>query len=404
MNDHAIEAVARLNGELYDRIASFPPARTELVDFHYKDTVEDYVTAITSFSGRKLILCTSNGVEAAKAIRRAVLLSDVVVFTVTSHIGSPTLSLVPIQDDVASPVLGASAVVDSATREPRFATPQEYLQGMALMMASEPESSSVVKLLGRPFNSTDRPAWHRTAFSRTAQDFTNARREKCHIAGGSIHVQIPKDDALLEDAEHLMRKGRLLYAPFLSLPDSAADIAEGALKADVMNGSLAVFGGPVKTKMASEIILELQVPYLENIPLKTLSEILDDEGESIAAFRRELFRAIEDVDISKDNPDIEKRVTKLKRDVLEDELEKVRRVCERITRVNAVARIGGYVAFGSVAVAALYGLSVPSLITGAAGAAATTLTALWRNYEETRDIRRSPMHFVWRLQKGRAKE
>jgi len=399
MNDDAIEAVSRLNGELYERIASFPPARTELVDFHFKDAVEDYVNAITSFSGQKLMLCASNGAEAARAIRRAVLLSDVVVFTVASHIGSPALSLLPIGDAVASPALGASAALDSATGKPRFATPHEYLQGMAIMMATEPESSSVVQLLGRPFNSTDKPAWHRTAFSRTAQDFTNARGEKCHIAGGSIHIQIPKEDTLLEETEHLMRKGRLLYAPFLSLPDSSADVAEGALKAEVMNGSLAIFGGPVKTKTASDVILDLQVPYLENIPLKTLSEILDDEGESIAAFRRELFRAIEDVDGSKDRLDIQNRITKLKRDVLEDELDKVRRVCERITRVNAVARIGGYVAFGSVTVAALYGLNVPSIITGAAGAAATTLTALWRNYEETRDIRRSPMHFVWRLQK-----
>lgn len=395
MKDDVAKTVAGLNSKLYERIASFPQAKTEIADFHFKDTVENYVTAITSFTGEKLVLTAPNSLEAAAAIRRAVLLSDLVVFTVTSHIGHPALALFPIGDDVASPVLGTPSCLDLATGGRRLLTPQEY---MSMKIMTEPASSSVVaQLLGRPFNSADEPAWHRTVFSVTSQGFVNARGEKCHIAGGPIHVQLPKDDQLLEDAEHLMRKGRLAYAPFLSLPNSLEDVSEGALKAEVIRSGLAVWGGPVKTKTASDVVLELQVPYLENVPLSILSKILDDESESIAAFRRELRRAIEDIESAEDRADVERRITKLKRDVLEDELEKVRLICNRIARMNSIARIGAYVGVGSLAVAAFYGLSAAGAITGTAGVAAAALSTLWRNYEETRDKRRSPMHFVWCL-------
>jgi len=40
------KAVTGLNAELCERIASFPTARSELVGFHFKHTVEDYVAAV----------------------------------------------------------------------------------------------------------------------------------------------------------------------------------------------------------------------------------------------------------------------------------------------------------------------------------------------------------------------
>jgi len=167
-----------------------------------------------------------------------------------------------------------------------------------------------------------------------------------------------------------------------------------------LGGRLAVWGGPITTKTASDMVLDLQVPYLEDVPLKLLSEILDDEGDSVAAFRREVSRVIEDVEMHKDRATAAKRITELKRDLLEDELERVRRTCERIARMNSVARVGGYVGVGSLAVASYFGLSPASVITAGAGLAAATLSALWRNHEDIVDVKQSPMHVVWQLGRG----
>lgn len=397
MDSGVPNTIAILNRGLYDHIASFPPARTELVDFWFKHAVESYVAAILSVEGQKLVISASNSADAASAIRRAALLADLVVVRVRSHIGRPVLSLLPLEDNLASPVLGAATEVDPSTGQHKFLSPVEYMYGNSLMILSQPESSAVVHLLGRPFDSQAEPSWERTVFSRTSQEFRNANGKKCHIVGGAIHVQIARDDTLLEDAQLLMCKGHITYAPFISLPELAGDITEGALKAAVMGGDLALWGGPIATKAASSFVLDLQVPYLEGIPLNLLSEVLDDEGESINAFRRALRRTIEDMEAAKDSDAAAARGLELKRGLLEDELDRVRRTCSRIARMNSVAHVGAYVGVCSLAVAAHFGLSPASAITGGAGVAAATLSALWRNHEETVDIRRSPMHFVWRL-------
>ena len=85
MEDKALKAVAALNCGLYEHIASFPPARTELVDFYFKHAVEAYVEAIQSMSGQTLVLSARTSADATAAIRRTALLSDLVVFRVAYH-------------------------------------------------------------------------------------------------------------------------------------------------------------------------------------------------------------------------------------------------------------------------------------------------------------------------------
>jgi hypothetical protein len=131
----------------------------------------------------------------------------------------------------------------------------------------------------------------------------------------------------------------------------------------------------------------------------SFTKVLDDETESFTSFRRQFDRIMEDLE-GVDNPkDATKLVTKFKRDVLEDELEKVRIACERVARMNSISRIGTYVGLASLSIAGLYGLSPAAAITGATAASVALLNALYKSYEDKRDARRSPMYFVWRLAK-----
>jgi hypothetical protein len=141
------------------------------------------------------------------------------------------------------------------------------------------------------------------------------------------------------------------------------------------------------------------MPYLEDLPLSTLAKVIDDEGESIRSFRRQFDRLMEDIQDSKDEADADKRVTKFKREVLEDEIDKVRHALSRVSRMNSVTRAGAYLGVTALTVAVFNGLSVPSLITGLSGTAAAAVTAWYRSYLEARDACRSPAHVLWRLER-----
>jgi len=222
-----------------------------------------------------------------------------------------------------------------------------------------------------------------------------------HLVGGAIHVQIPKEDTLLTEVESLMRSGRVAYAPFVNLATDSDVNSESVLKSDMLDSTLLA---PADTghlvSGTSDPLLNLNIPYLEGIPLPMLAKVLDDEGESLAKFRRNLDRALEDIATAKDDAEAAKRIVKLKRDELEDELDKVRQVCEKVSRMNSIARSGAYLAITALSVAGVYGLAMPSVIAGCSAPVAAALKALWDAYEIKREARRSSMYFVWRLSKA----
>ncbi len=89
----------------------------------------------------------------------------------------------------------------------------------------------------------------------------------------------------------------------------------------------------------------------------------------------------------------------LRRDELEDELAKVRHTCERVARMNSIARSGTYVGASALSIAGVLGLALPSVIAGCSAALVAALKAFYDAFEAKREARRSSMYFVWRLSK-----
>jgi len=66
--------------------------------------------------------------------------------------------------------------------------------------------------------------------------------------------------------------------------------------------------------------------------------------------------------------------------------------------MNALTRIGAYVGTAVLSIGGIMGLGLPEIVVGAGGIATVTLAELYKNYEEKRNVRHSPMHFVWRIE------
>jgi hypothetical protein len=325
-----------------------------------------------------------------------------VVFNVGSFLAPPAFALLPLSDAFNGPTLGMLAVENPDTGENTLANLEVCMLAYDKMIDNFAEESPIVSLLGHNWNNRDQRQWARTMFLRIAGQATNAMGQKVGLAAGVIHVQIPPENRFFDDIEPLMRKGRVAYAPFVSISMRDKLVSnEGVLKADILNSSL------IATKPQDSIsgkqpmpVLNFDIPYLEGIPLPLLAKVLDDEGESLAAFRRKLDRTLEDIASAKDAAEVDKSALKFKRDELEDELERVRQTCGRIARMNSIARSGTYVAVTALSVAGYFGLAHPSVIAGCSAPIVTALKAFYDAYESRRELRRSSMHFVWRLSKS----
>ena len=396
-HDKGQARLVALNRQMQDLVSSFPRATSELIDFHFKSTVDEYLRGIQQVRGRKLLLVSETPSQIRESLPKVLLLGDLIMFNCAAYMGAPALSFFPISDDHRSPALGMMASIgpDGRATPPR---PVEVAYLAAVLSQRTIESPEPVRLLGCEWIKSGK-RWERSEFTRTSEPFQNDRAEKCHIAAGFIHVQLPKEDTLLTELIPLLEDGQVVFAPFVKTGSDADLLCEGALKAGLMDASLVLDGTTLRTSSGSiHPLTQLEIPYLDGIPLPLLSRIIRDEHESIAKFRLALNRAIEDIEETSDAGDAARVVKRLQRDLLEDELNKVRQVYERVSRMNAVARVGAYVSTAALSVAAVLGLAPPSIVCGAAGVATATFAQLYKSFEDKRELRKSPMHFVWRIE------
>jgi hypothetical protein len=387
----------RSQTELLDTL---PDATNELLDFHYKHRLDDYRSAIEAFPGRTLFLAAASEMEAAALIRRSLLISDLLLFSVDSYIGRPRLGLLPISDEVASPVLGLGSAINAQTGQNFVPTASAWYQAMALHMLSAKDRGESADLLGTSWSASDSPEWERTMFVRLADELRDVHGSPCHVAGGLIHFQRPEGESLLTDAASLMRRGKLAYTPFVVGNVASAPEEHLLLKAAFL-GSEFASGMPQQhlQTVVETTLLQLDLPYLEGASFQILSKVMEEEQDSIHSFRCQFDRLVEDVTASEDLAETRKLVIAFKRDILEDEVERVRQVLARASKMKSMVSAGTFVGVAGVSLAATQGLPLSALMTGLSGTLAASLTAWYRAHLEACEARHSPAHLLWRFQR-----
>ncbi|MCP4748099.1 MAG: hypothetical protein GY874_18480 [Desulfobacteraceae bacterium] len=392
------QQIAQLNEKMYKLIASFPRTRGELVDFHFKSEFENYLSAIQDTTGQPLLVIATNADQMRASIRRLILLSDMLLFNTQSYAGSGKISFFPIPDKTKSPVLKIMPVLDPVSKKYRSPKPVEVGSLLSLLGSRSLQTGRPEGILGIEWT-PGTSGWQQSHFTRTSEPYKNEKGQKCHIASGLTHIEIPTEDTLLEETKTFLRKGQVVFAPFIRTTRDASFIDEGVLKAGLFSGVLTVQDSAIHNQTGIlHPLTDLEIPYLEQVPLSLLAKVLEDEGESLVSFRKFINRALVDIENLSEPAEAQHIITRLKRDLLEDELDRVRQILDRVSRMKAMTRIGVYVGTAALSIAGLKGLSLPGIVIGAGTIATVTLSELYKNYEEKRKVRHSPMHFVWRIE------
>jgi hypothetical protein len=392
----ATDDLGKLNASLFDLVESFPRATWELVDYHFKSAYDDYLTGLQHCPGRRLAVFAGDLADLDRLCRRLLIVADTVIFNVASYSDKPSVSMFPISDSAASPVLGVGSVVDSESHRSRFPKPVEVAY-MLEASAALAESRGPDTILGYEWG-RESGVWQRSKFTRTSEPYRNDRGEACHIAVGlGCRYEEGIYRWLSEEARELMVRGALVFAPFVRVtPGVAAD--EGLLKSRALGAAFTTADQDIGVERGDlHPVATLAVPYIDNVPLSLLGEVLADEGDSLRAFGRAMDRVIEDMEAASDPPSAASELRHFKRDLLEDELARLADTCRRITRMRTLSAVSAGVATGAISLAAAFGMGVPEVIMGAAGGLTTTLAELWQTVEEKRQVRKSPVYWLWRI-------
>ncbi|MCI0553211.1 MAG: hypothetical protein L0287_19865, partial [Anaerolineae bacterium] len=85
-----------------------------------------------------------------------------------------------------------------------------------------------------------------------------------------------------------------------------------------------------------------------------------------------------------------------------DELDRVGRLCQRLSRMKSFAAVSAVVTTAAITAVGAMNVDLPTLILTSSAGVTTTLKELVEIYEQQKEIKNSPMHLFWKL--GRLKK
>lgn len=141
-------------------------------------------------------------------------------------------------------------------------------------------------------------------------------------------------------------------------------------------------------KHASELVLNMELPFLSNISMSDLMAVRQNDGEAFQAFRCELESKFRELRTETDREKIELKIQNIIHELSEVQVAKIEQKIKGL-RINALAQTG--VALGGLA---------GSVVTSGLSIAATVIAVAngVRIYSEYREkIKENPAYFLWRV-------
>lgn len=229
--------------------------------------------------------------------------------------------------------------------------------------------------------------------------------------------------AWLDDAAPFIEDGRLLYMPqrtdlefhgrlqngrpdwrFESTNDNELQPTIDSIRDAKSEGASTLVLDEQLKMFSTDCLkaLEVAMPFLENIPLKTLHTVLNDEEDTLINFRKTLSSIIptylaEITDVNDPNKIISTGIN-IRRDLLEPEISALNRAFKKIIQVKAIKVLGASVSTIGLGVAALStgGLIAGVLSAGGFGAIANEYSGYRKEFLSLKD---NPYYFAWHLNK-----
>lgn len=211
-------------------------------------------------------------------------------------------------------------------------------------------------------------------------------------------------DPLLKSSKVILRPTRTLWVDQLQLngnKHAALYYADGNTPVNdwIVRDSFGKEGITIENylkPMKVRQLMELTIPYFRDIKLDKLNNILNDEEDTLAGFRKELKNLILNFDA------IESDIQELREDVLKPQISQIERNFKHYNNVHRLT-IAGSIAMFSLS---LLKLSIPVLhisefvntVIGGAGLSGMLLSEI-KYQEKQNTLRDNPYFLLWRVNK-----
>lgn len=392
-----MKTLSELHIELRSILSRNPKFKASLLDFYLKSLYQEYISSIQATKGRKFCITGENIDSIKNQLKKIILITDTIVFHTTDFDPKPTLDAFPFPGGFSSDLVRIMTAAEEGNKT-FIPNVSELLQLIGIAVTDEKLEHIHDTILGYDVDNPQN-SYHRNQFTLSSTRLADINGvEQPVLVGLTERYSEKLYDFIFDEADYLFSNGNLVFSPYLRTSINGKNILHNLLKAGAINTNLSVIDSNFSnSSIQMDILNNIDIPYIENVPFKVLSEILKDEGEALSSFRKLFIRTIEDIQDSDDKESIKTKLKYIKRNLFEDELDKVEQLCKKVSKMKTLSSLGAVVTTAVIGISAYFGLDIASIIMAGGGTGLTTANELYKHYVDRQEMKNNPMYLLWKI-------
>ena len=293
-------SLSELNLALLDVMGSSAASRSPLLDFWTKHARDEYLSAAMLHDGTKALVQAEDSQTVRSVVPIVAITLDTTLFDCDEFSGHRTVSMLPLADSLASPVLYESMQECPETGRRGFAHPRELvLQLATVFRRRENGDNGPLRDFGvDPL--TPGETWTRTPFFRSSHRLKNDCGEECSLAVGITHLRIPSDDFLLEESSELLIKGKLAYFPFLQAA-IGSNPKRSCFRASLIGSMLVATVDWDTSPSECEPLVRFRVPYVAAVPYEAACRNLAQHWSAFDSLRERVKGLLNELEVGSED-------------------------------------------------------------------------------------------------------
>lgn len=359
--------LSRIQQDLFDFAGHDPDDFSGLIEFWYQQNSEALSAALTAQPGLSLILNVSNFNSFEVLAKKLFLMADTLILRDTRKFTPDELDY----QDMPIPL-------------------SNYKPGYLDELIDQ-----LKNLRPSPFTLLQRPKLYVTSTHKKLNNGYNAV-----YAGGGLN-SIPKafKEWIATSGRSYLETGQIVYAPFIPpLEMELALLKEGVSLPDYFNAIPCFYQNhDWLSNNQIQALISLKVPFLDNLDIKTMSEVKNDYKEEFSTFSKTLLESISGIKSLIGTENFLRDVKHIQRNQIDAALSDVDKTIRRIDSSRALRKAGIFTGLLGLNGAALLGAPTTSLVTGLAASSAAFLMDKVAQLKEQGELQDKKGYFLWKL-------
>lgn len=359
--------ISRIQRDLFDFIDRDPDEKEGLVEFWYRANTDALSAALTKDDGLKLIVNVESFESFEHLSKKLFLIADTLILRDTRK---------------------------WTQEESRFETipiPQDYLPGYYNEVIEE-----LQLLRPSPLTFLYRPPLYWTS--------TTKKLNNGYVAAyaGWDYNSIPSQfvEWISGAGRSYLETGEIVYAPFIPTLEVELEFLRSGVSVPQSFNATPYFHQKYDWLNDNNLnaLASLALPFLDNLDIKTIAKVKEDNYDEFRAFSRTMLDSIINLKSAIHTEDSAKELRQIQRNQIDAGLSDISKTLKRVSKMKSLRDMGVLAGLIGLEAAILLGAPGPAIASGAAAGVAALVASKIADMKERNELKDKTSYFLWKLQ------